>query len=273
VLRYNAIGGTVALLETDLLEPSQYRQGTMPKPSPSEMQMASKHGVHVLPVVVVRTKTGGGYEILSGLRTWLVAQQLSVPDVPATVVEHISETDAAEWVRRDVAGEEGDVIAEANCLAQLERELGSKAAAGRMRGIDRSVATRRIKLLELPAEIQRMLSLGMLQENHGVLLCDVTTPERMLLLAKRVTEEGMSVRALRRLVKGVAESSPAAKANSNEKDPVVKHLENEMTEIVGSPVCINYNPNGQGELRIAFANFEVLDGILERLGRKAEAEF
>jgi ParB family chromosome partitioning protein len=50
------------------------------------------------------------------------------------------------------------------------------------------------------------------------------------------------------------------------KDPNVVRLENELMELIGTPVTLSYDVTGRGQLSIAFDNLEILEGILERLG-------
>lgn len=264
----------MTLVDIDKLIPSPLRTGKIPEPPNADIDLAKKHGIHVLPSVVARKSGGGEYEILQGLRTWIAAQRIGEPAVPVSVME-IKDTDAAELVRRDLIGDALDVIAEAECLHYLVEVLGySKAEAGRKRQTNRSVASKRMTLLNLPNEVKQMLSVGQIQENHGLALVGVKDRKLAVELAHRVAHEGLSVRALREMVKTSTSSTPKATSGPDKplKDPSHLQLEAEMSEIVGSPVVINCDSSGTGELRIRFYDLDVLDGILERLGKKAWCE-
>jgi hypothetical protein len=43
-------------------------------------------------------------------------------------------------------------------------------------------------------------------------------------------------------------------------------LENELMELIGTPVTLSYDVTVRGQLSIAFDNLEILEDILERLG-------
>ncbi len=49
-------------------------------------------------------------------------------------------------------------------------------------------------------------------------------------------------------------------------DPNVAHLENRLSELLGTKVVLKTRPQGGGELILRYTDYETLDGLLERLG-------
>jgi hypothetical protein len=50
----------------------------------------------------------------------------------------------------------------------------------------------------------------------------------------------------------------------------VAYLEAALTELLATKVAINTKPNGGGELVIAFTDVDTLEGLLERVGYRAD---
>jgi ParB family chromosome partitioning protein len=49
-------------------------------------------------------------------------------------------------------------------------------------------------------------------------------------------------------------------------DPDLARLEADLAERLGTRVTIRYGDGGQGQLIVDFADLEILEGVLERLG-------
>lgn len=50
------------------------------------------------------------------------------------------------------------------------------------------------------------------------------------------------------------------------KDPDQVRLERQLTDLLGTGVTLRYPSAGSGQLVIEFADLDILDGVLERLG-------
>lgn len=53
------------------------------------------------------------------------------------------------------------------------------------------------------------------------------------------------------------------------KDPDLARLEVGLAERLGTPVTLTYGADGRGQLIVEFANLEILQGVLERLGYRS----
>jgi ParB family transcriptional regulator, chromosome partitioning protein len=163
---------------------------------------ASIREVGVLQPVLVREMPTGEYELIAGERRCRASRRAGLQSIPALVQ---SSTDADSLERALVENLHRDDLGpleEAAAYQQLVDGFGHthEQVAARV-GKSRTAVTNTLRLLQLPAGVQRFLADGAISAGHARAL--LGTPDRNLQegLAKRTVEEGLSVRALEDLVR------------------------------------------------------------------------
>jgi ParB family chromosome partitioning protein len=111
---------------------------------------------------------------------------------------------------------------------------------------------------------KRRLDMG-----HARALLGIANRRQQLDAARKVVEQGLSVRQTEALVRQLT-SAPAAApgkadAAKQQADPNVRSLEQELTERLGAKVLIQQETGGRGRLVISYHSLEELDGILRRI--------
>ena len=157
-------------------------------------------------------------------------------------------------------------LEEAQALSRLidEFHLTHQQTADAV-GRSRAAVSNLLRLLELPAEIKRLLDERKLDMGHARALA--TLPEdRATMLALQAAEHGWSVRELEEAARR-AESAPKGKAkkSAGARDPNIASLERELAEKLATRVAIAHARNGRGKLVIHYHSVDELDGILERI--------
>lgn len=159
---------------------------------------ASIREVGVLqPVVVV--PAGERYRLVAGERRWRAAQLAGREEIPAIVREDLSREQEAQITlienlqRRDL-----NPIEEARGLQALTRDHGwTQEALAEKLGVTQGHISNRIRLLELPEEVQDSISRGILSAAHGrALLTIKAVPAFLKEMAAEAVEEGWSSREL-----------------------------------------------------------------------------
>ena len=133
-----------------------------------------------------------------------------------------------------------------------------------MIGKSRSHVANTLRLLKLPDVIRDMLVDGALSAGHARTLVTAEDPAG---LAKRIVEEGLSVRQAEALAQMPAGGTPAKTrpaASAPEKDTDTMALEKLMTDTIGMIVTIEHKERG-GVLRVAYRTLEQLDELCRRL--------
>jgi ParB family chromosome partitioning protein len=156
-------------------------------------------------------------------------------------------------------------LEEAQALSRLIDEFGlTHQQAAEAVGRSRAAVSNLLRLLELPAEIKRLLDDRELEMGHARALA--TLPEaRAVALAHVAVEKRWSVRELEDAVRqsagdGAKPAKPAARP-----DPNIAALERDLAEKLATRVRLAHARNGRGKLVIHYHSLDELDGILERI--------
>ncbi|HEV7253913.1 MAG TPA: ParB/RepB/Spo0J family partition protein [Mesorhizobium sp.] len=225
-------------------------------------QSIREHGL-VQPIVVRRRPDGEGFEIVAGERRWRAARQAGLADVPV-IVRDVNDRTALELaIIENVQRADLNPLEEALGYQQLIDEHSyTQADLGQVIGKSRSHVANTLRLLKLPEEVRDMLTSGLLSAGHARTLVTAADPAG---LARRIVDDGLSVRQAEALAQAPAEeATTAGKRPSAEKDADTKALEKLLGDAMGMRVAINHKQRG-GELRISYRSLEQLDDLCRRL--------
>lgn len=163
---------------------------------------ASVREIGVLQPILVRLNDDGSYELIAGERRWRAAKRAGLDRIPA-VVRRVEDQSALEQaVVENLHRADLNAIEEAHAYQQLidEFSLTQDQVATRV-GKSRSSVANTLRLFQLPPTVQRMVMQRELSAGHARALL-AAPPGEQEHLAAEVVAEGMSVRALERLLKG-----------------------------------------------------------------------
>ncbi|RWM16137.1 MAG: ParB/RepB/Spo0J family partition protein [Mesorhizobium sp.] len=227
-------------------------------------QSIREHGV-VQPVVARPSPTQlGRYEIIAGERRWRAAQRAGLTEIPI-IVRDVNDRTALELaIIENVQRTDLNPVEEAMGYQQLIDDHGyTQADLGQVIGKSRSHVANTLRLLKLPDVIRDMLVDGALSAGHARTLVTAEDPAG---LAKRIVEEGLSVRQAEALAQMPA-GAPTVKrqpAEPAQKDADTLALEKLMTDTLGMIVTIEHKERG-GVLRVAYRTLDQLDELCRRL--------
>ncbi|MER8374377.1 ParB/RepB/Spo0J family partition protein [Mesorhizobium sp. M1396] len=227
-------------------------------------QSIREHGV-VQPVVARPSPTQAGrYEIIAGERRWRAAQRAGLSEIPVIIREVNDRTALELAIIENVQRTDLNAVEEALGYQQLIDEHGyTQADLGQVIGKSRSHVANTLRLLKLPDVIRDMLVDGALSAGHARTLVTAEDPAG---LAKRIVEEGLSVRQAEALAQmpagGAKEAKPAPSPEQKDADTLA--LEKLLTDTIGMIVSVDHKGKG-GVLRIAYRSLEQLDELCRRL--------
>lgn len=225
-------------------------------------QSIREHGV-VQPVVVRPGQEAGHYEIIAGERRWRASQRAGLTEIPV-IIREVNDRVALELaIIENVQRADLNAVEEALGYQQLIDEHSyTQADLGQVIGKSRSHVANTLRLLKLPEAIRDMLVDGSLSAGHARTLVTAVDPEA---LAKRIVEEGLSVRQAEALAQQPqAAAKERSHAAAQEKDPDTIALEKLLTDVTGLRVSIAHKEKG-GEIRIAYRTLEQLDSLCRKL--------
>lgn len=256
-----------------LIEPSPYQARREIPPDQLNELAESIRSEGLLQPIVVR-KVGEKFQLIAGERRWRAFQQLKIKAIPARVVEASNASAAALGLIENLQREGLNAIEEAHGFASLIRDfdLTQETAADRV-GKARATVANSLRLLSLDGEIQGFIARSLLTVGHAKVLLGIADPAQRSLLARRIIEEGLSVRGTEKLVlarKAAGGHTPKAKnRNLPAKDAeVVSGIEKKLTSHLGARVAVLHTPK-KGRIVIEYRGNEDLQRLLEKLGVEA----
>src|SRR5690554_408063 len=195
-----------------------------------------EHGI-VQPVVVRPSAAEGRVEIIAGERRWRAAQRAGVKEIPV-IVRDVDDRVALELaIIENVQRADLNPGEEAGGYQELMEEHNyTQADLGQVIGKSRSHVANTLRLLKLPETVRVMISEGSLTAGHARTLVNATDPE---VLAKRIIEEGLSVRQAEALAAAPDAAEPKS-VMRREKDADTRSLEKLLSDHIGLRVAINH---------------------------------
>lgn len=255
------------------IEPSPYQARREITPEQLNELAESIRSEGLLQPIVVR-KTGDKYQLIAGERRWRAFQQLKIKTIPARLVEASNASAAALGLIENLQREGLNPIEEAHGFASLIRDfdLTQETAADRV-GKGRATVANALRLLSLDGEIQGFVARNLLSVGHAKVLLGINDAAQRTVLARRVIEEGLSVRATEKLVterKATVGTAPRAKARAlPAKDAeAVAGIEKKLTSHLGARVALLHSPK-KGRIVIEYRGNEDLQRLLEKIGVEA----
>ena len=230
------------------------------KNSINELAESIKSKGLVQPILVRPSKSEvGEYEIIAGERRWRAAQIAQLHELPA-VVKNLDDVEALEMaIIENVHRADLSPIEEAAGYKKLMEQYNhTQEALSPIVGKSRSHIANIIRLLNLPASIQDMISQGIITSGHARAIMNSAFPEQ---LAKKIVDENLSVRQAESLVK-----EKKIKLTKNKLKPAdTVDLEQRLTELLGLEVVISDNGKRGGSIKVKYKTLDQLELITSKL--------
>ena len=219
--------------------------------------------------IVVR-QAGEVYQLIAGERRWRAFKLLKHSKIPARIIEAGDASSASMALIENLQRESLNPIEEAMGYASLigDFDLTQEQVAERV-GKGRATIANSLRLLSLPEEIKGYLSSGLLSSGHAKVLLGLEEKDEQTLLARRIIEDGHSVRAAESLIislrkSGKSKSSPSRQIPESEA-AAITDIEKRMTSFLNTNVSLKHSPK-KGRILIDYAGNDDLQRILEKIG-------
>ncbi|MDN6328814.1 MAG: ParB/RepB/Spo0J family partition protein [Brachybacterium sp.] len=229
--------------------------------------------VGVLQPVVVRpiavTDDGESFELVMGERRWRAARRAGLLSIPAIIRETSDDDLLRDALLENLHRTQLNPLEEANAYQQLLEDFGcTQDELGDRIGRSRPQITNTLRLLRLPALVQRRLASGAISAGHARALLSLDDPRMMEELAQRIVQEGLSVRAVERLVARGGQQPATRTARRSTYDPHVVDLTSRLSNRLEAPVRIDVGKR-KGRVTLEFTNLQDLERLVENMGLDA----
>ena len=214
------------------------------------------------------------YEIIAGERRFRAAKLAGLDTVPVLVRDVPNEAAAAMALIENIQREDLNPLEEAQGLQRLIQEFGlTHEQAAQAVGRSRSAGSNLLRLLNLAEPVQTMLMAGDLDMGHARALLSLDKAVQIN-AANQIAARHLSVREAEGLARQMlADDTPRAAKSTAEKSRDVQRVEEELSDLLMATVEVRIKKRVKrqgrledtGELSIAFASLDELNGLIERL--------
>lgn len=215
------------------------------------------------------------YQLIAGERRLRAAMAAGLKDVPVIVVNGAADGDSMELALvENLQRQDLNIIEEAEGYRALADKFGmTQEQIAQRLGKSRAGVANALRILTLPDEVRHMVGSDVLSAGHAKLLAGIESATDQLMLARRVAEVGLSVRALEKLLRQVRKAPRHARtAKTDLPDAHLVALSDQMQAHFGTRVRIvpsrTYanGRKGRGAIEIDFYSNDDLDRIIALLG-------
>ena len=230
-------------------------------------QSIQQHGI--IQPLTVRKLSLGQYQLIAGERRLQAARMAGLTKVPAYIRMADDQQMLEMALVENIQREKLNPIEIALSYQRLLTECKIKQETlGERVGKDRTTVNNYLRLLKLPPDIQIALRDQKISMGHARALINVEAVSTQLSLLQEIIDQALSVRNVEARVRMLTQAKPTQaldKQKTNTTDYALQTLGNELATHLGTKVKIQASPQQKGEIKIAFANAQELDRILNLL--------
>jgi ParB family chromosome partitioning protein len=262
-------GARFGHLELSSIVPNPKQPRSVFEPEAFAELVHSIRELGVLQPIVVRQLSEGKYELIMGERRLRASKEAGLDKIPAVIRETADENMLRDALLENLHRSDLNPLEEASAYQQLLEDFGitQDELATRI-GRSRPKITNTIRLLRLPAEVQRKVAAGVLSAGHARAILGAADEERMVALANKTINEGLSVRSLEELV-SVDKPEKRGKVKPGGRQDSLKSMAEQIGDKLGTTVKISLGKS-KGQLVIEFASIADLQRILGEMNLKLE---
>jgi ParB family chromosome partitioning protein len=269
-------GARLANLALDDIAPNAQQPRTEFRQEELDELVVSIREIGVLQPIVVRPIPGARqsphFELIMGERRLRATKLLGLASIPAVIKNTADEDMLRDALLENLHRANLNALEEASAYQQLLADFGitQDQLASRI-GRSRPQITNTLRLLKLPATVQKRVAAGVLSAGHARAILAAGDNAAMERLAEKIVNEDLSVRAAEaaagQISPRVAKAKPAAGKRQGQLDEVAERLGDRLNTRVKVTLGAS-----KGQIVIDFATVGDLNRILGELGQPGFAK-
>ena len=223
-----------------------------------------EHGI--IQPIVVRSIGGGYYQIIAGERRWRAARLAGLREAPVRIIDADDRSASEIALVENLQREDLNPVEEALGYRSLSQQYGlTQEDISRRVGKSRPVIANALRLLSLPEEVLNYLKDGTLSMSIARALLELEKPEDQIYAAKKIVDNGYTVREATALIKRILSGVGEEKPPKPPKDPYVADVEARLGRVLGTKVQLNPGKR-RGTIVLDYYSPEDLERLLTILG-------
>jgi ParB family chromosome partitioning protein len=205
------------------------------------------------------------YELIMGERRLRASKEAGLEKIPAVIRETQDENMLRDALLENLHRSDLNPLEEASAYQQLLEDFGiTQDQLAEKIGRSRPKITNTIRLLKLPASVQRRVAAGVLSAGHARAILALEDEAAMSSMAEKAINEGLSVRNIEELV-SIAKPERKGKLKVGGRQDALKSLAEQIGDLLSTKVKISLG-TAKGVMAIEFASVADLNRILDELG-------
>lgn len=263
--------GLFSEIPTEKIIPSPYQARTEFDEEQISQLADSIASEGLLQPLLVRQLKDGQYELLAGERRLRACRQLGMKRVVACVQSASDASSAAKGLIENLQRSDLNPVEEARgILNMMENFHLTQEAVSQRLGKPRSSVANSLRLLKLPEEIRGYISKGLLSLGHAKVIMGLDDAVQQTVLARKIIENDLNVRAAEDVVKRMKGGSTdriASSLTSTAKNAVIRDIQNRISSRLNAEVEIKHGQK-RGKIVISYIGNDDLERILQLIGVK-----
>ena len=254
-------------IPVDSIDPNPRQPRTRFDDESLEGLAASIREVGILqPIVVGPAGPDGRHILVAGERRLRASKLIGLDQIPAVVRDSDEAARLAEALIENVQREELRTLEETEAYRALMEDFDMRHEDVAQRvGKSRSAVTNSVRLLNLPGQIQGLISDGRISAGAGRALLGLEDAARAVKIAEQAAGEDWSVRQVEEAVRDRRGGTTKKTRSKRERPAQIIALEERMEESLGTTVRIDYGTRGGGKMVIKFGSLDDLERIYRGL--------
>jgi len=225
----------------------------------------------IIQPITLRKLSNNKYQIIAGERRFRAAKIAGLNTIPAFVREAGDETMLEMALVENIQREDLDAIEIALSYQRLidECKLTQETLSDKV-GKKRSTISNYLRLLRLPAVIQKAIREQEITMGHARALINIQEPETQIMVYRQVVKYDFSVRKTEEIVRKIGsddgEGAPVKKTTPFPDE--YRDLKNHLAKHFNTGVVLKINDLGKGKIEIPFndpKDLERIIGIFDKL--------
>jgi len=207
------------------------------------------------------------YELVMGERRLRATKQLGLATIPAIVKDTADEAMLRDALLENLHRAELNPLEEASAYQQLLADFGitQDELASRI-GRSRPQISNTLRLLRLPASVQRRVASGVLSAGHARAILSTGDSLLMERLADKIVNEDLSVRAAEAAAAGTASKPRSTRGVVGRHQAHLDEVAENLGDALETKVKLKMGAR-KGSIAIDFASLQDLNRILAALGQ------
>jgi ParB family transcriptional regulator, chromosome partitioning protein len=259
-------GAEFAEIEVDKITPNPKQPRSVFDEEAMDELVHSVKEIGLLQPIVVRRLERDKYELVMGERRWRATQQAGLTTIPAIVRDTSDDMMLRDALLENLHRSQLNPLEEAAAYQQMLDDFGctQEVLATRI-GRSRPQISNTLRLLKLPASVQRRVAAGVLSAGHARALLGLPSGDAIERLAQRIVAEGLSVRTVEEIVAmGDMNTDDAAQTQRRRAKPVAPRLvdlADRLSDRFETRVKVDLGKT-KGKITVEFASIDDLERIV-----------